>query len=259
MSGSTFARRPLVAAAAFVAAAALACSETANAPEASGTAGGLRFRVAAPEGPPRTGSNELRIHVEDQAGKPVDDAQISVRWSMAAMGGMPAMQGSAPAESAGPGRYRADVELEMNGTWQLEIEARRPSAEAVTLTGTLATGRSQIELESRGEASAETAPAPPHEDGDDDISHWTCPMHPSVREKGPGACPICGMDLVPVTRTEQKTGDVRIDAQRRQEIGIRTGMVERGPLVVPVRAVGRVTVDERRLKDVSLKVRGWIT
>lgn len=94
---------------------------------------------------------------------------------------------------------------------------------------------------------------------DDPISHWTCPMHPSVRETGPGACPICGMDLVPVTRSEQRTGDVRIDAARRQEIGIRTGTVERGPLVVPVRAVGRVTADERRLHDVSLKVRGWIT
>jgi Cu(I)/Ag(I) efflux system membrane fusion protein len=93
----------------------------------------------------------------------------------------------------------------------------------------------------------------------DEISHWTCPMHPSVHQKGPGQCPICGMDLVPVRREELRTGDVRIDAQRRQEIGIRTGVVERGPLVVPVRAVGRVTLDERRLKDVSLKVRGWIT
>lgn len=257
MSGSRFSLRRLLVVA-FLGAAALACSDAANAPEASGTTGDLRFRVAAPEGPPRAGSNEFSIHVEDQTGKPVDDAQVSVRWSMAAMGAMPAMQGSAPAESTGAGRYRAEVDLEMNGTWQLEIEARRPSREAVTLTGTLATGRAQIELESSGGTTAERPAAPAHED-DDDISHWTCPMHPSVREKAPGACPICGMDLVPVTRSEQKTGDVRIDAQRRQEIGIRTGVIERGVLVVPVRAVGRVTVDERRLKDVSLKVRGWIT
>ncbi len=27
---------------------------------------------------------------------------------------------------------------------------------------------------------------------------WTCPMHPHVLEHGPGECPICGMDLVPV-------------------------------------------------------------
>jgi RND family efflux transporter MFP subunit len=27
---------------------------------------------------------------------------------------------------------------------------------------------------------------------------WTCPMHPHVLEHGPGQCPICGMNLVPV-------------------------------------------------------------
>src|ERR671939_1551329 len=28
---------------------------------------------------------------------------------------------------------------------------------------------------------------------------WTCPMHPQVIADGPGACPICGMALEPVT------------------------------------------------------------
>jgi len=27
----------------------------------------------------------------------------------------------------------------------------------------------------------------------------TCPMHPEVRQMGPGSCPICGMALEPVT------------------------------------------------------------
>lgn len=26
---------------------------------------------------------------------------------------------------------------------------------------------------------------------------WTCPMHPEIRQAGPGSCPICGMALVP--------------------------------------------------------------
>src|SRR5690606_34606296 len=29
-----------------------------------------------------------------------------------------------------------------------------------------------------------------------DVIH-TCPMHPEVRQKGPGSCPICGMALEP--------------------------------------------------------------
>ncbi len=31
-----------------------------------------------------------------------------------------------------------------------------------------------------------------------DVDYWTCGMHPSVRSKAPGKCPICGMELVPV-------------------------------------------------------------
>src|SRR5712672_3431739 len=32
------------------------------------------------------------------------------------------------------------------------------------------------------------------------VDYWTCTMHPSVHEKGPGKCPICSMDLVPVMK-----------------------------------------------------------
>ena len=31
---------------------------------------------------------------------------------------------------------------------------------------------------------------------------FTCPMHPEVRQKGPGSCPICGMALEPETITK---------------------------------------------------------
>ena len=27
---------------------------------------------------------------------------------------------------------------------------------------------------------------------------YTCPMHPEIRQNGPGSCPKCGMTLVPV-------------------------------------------------------------
>jgi Cu+-exporting ATPase len=31
----------------------------------------------------------------------------------------------------------------------------------------------------------------------DDARIYTCPMHPEVRQEGPGDCPKCGMDLEP--------------------------------------------------------------
>jgi Cu(I)/Ag(I) efflux system membrane fusion protein len=93
----------------------------------------------------------------------------------------------------------------------------------------------------------------------DDVSHYTCSMHPSVRRDAPGTCPLCGMALSPVTFEEQESGVVRIDEARGREIGIRTGKVERAPMKRTLRAVGRVAYDETRLRDVTLKLGGWIT
>jgi P-type Cu+ transporter len=34
---------------------------------------------------------------------------------------------------------------------------------------------------------------------------YTCPMHPQVRQEGPGACPLCGMALEPLTVASPRT------------------------------------------------------
>jgi Cu+-exporting ATPase len=38
----------------------------------------------------------------------------------------------------------------------------------------------------------------PESGGQSDTREYTCPMHPEVRQVGPGACPLCGMALEPV-------------------------------------------------------------
>ncbi|MEZ5318166.1 MAG: efflux RND transporter periplasmic adaptor subunit [Vicinamibacterales bacterium] len=92
----------------------------------------------------------------------------------------------------------------------------------------------------------------------DEVAYYTCSMHPSVQSATEGTCPICGMDLVPVTRQEAATATIRIDASRRQEIGVRTERVTRQALSTQVRAVGKVVFDETRLSDVTLRIGGWI-
>ncbi|MEI9888615.1 MAG: heavy metal translocating P-type ATPase [Rhizomicrobium sp.] len=61
------------------------------------------------------------------------------------------------------------------------------------------------------------APAPPA--GSEAI--YTCPMHPQIRHKGPGVCPICGMALEPlkITREQAPNGEL-IDMSRRFWIGL---------------------------------------
>jgi Cu(I)/Ag(I) efflux system membrane fusion protein len=92
-----------------------------------------------------------------------------------------------------------------------------------------------------------------------EVDHYTCSMHPSVREAAPGKCPICGMDLIAVTKEQQQAGVVMIDDARRQLIGVRTGPVVLAPMRTNFRVVGHVSYDESSLADVNLKVHGWIT
>jgi len=50
---------------------------------------------------------------------------------------------------------------------------------------------------------------------------YTCPMHPQIRQVGPGACPICGMALEPVVvSAEVKPNAELIDMTRRFWIGL---------------------------------------
>jgi Cu(I)/Ag(I) efflux system membrane fusion protein len=92
----------------------------------------------------------------------------------------------------------------------------------------------------------------------DAVAFYTCAMHPSVRSKDPGSCPICSMTLTPVTRGEVESGVVILDGRRRQAIGVETAVVGREPLVVTLRAAGRVVVDETRVSDVTVRVRGFV-
>jgi Cu+-exporting ATPase len=50
---------------------------------------------------------------------------------------------------------------------------------------------------------------------------YTCPMHPQIRQVGPGSCPICGMALEPVLATaETEPSHELVDMTRRFWIGL---------------------------------------
>lgn len=50
---------------------------------------------------------------------------------------------------------------------------------------------------------------------------YTCPMHPEVRQNGPGNCPICGMALEPETATVEKEENPELtDMRKRFWVGL---------------------------------------
>ena len=97
-----------------------------------------------------------------------------------------------------------------------------------------------------------------HDHTGSDVAFHTCPMHPSVKEAEPGQCPICAMDLTPVTFDEFEGGVVLVDSVRRQRIGVRIGEASVVHMTKTLRTVGKLTYDETQLHDITLKYRGWV-
>src|SRR5262245_38793583 len=66
-----------------------------------------------------------------------------------------------------------------------------------------------------GHAHQHHAPAAAPADQAQDVE-YTCPMHPEIRQIGPGNCPICGMALEPVTvAAEEGPSAELVDMTRR--------------------------------------------
>ena len=93
-------------------------------------------------------------------------------------------------------------------------------------------------------------PAPPQAPAASETI-YTCPMHPQIRQKGPGHCPICGMALEPLVATADSGPDPElIDMTRRFWIG--TALA----LPVVVLEMGGHLIDLHHLISPQLSV--WI-
>lgn len=87
---------------------------------------------------------------------------------------------------------------------------------------------------------------------------WTCSMHPQIRLPEPGACPICGMDLIPIdlggSLTDEGSGSVlTLSEAARARAAIETSPVTRAFPVREVRLSGRVEMDETRVRTLTAR------
>lgn len=96
------------------------------------------------------------------------------------------------------------------------------------------------------------------------VVFYRSPMNPSLTSQVPMKDEM-GMDYVPVYEGELKGegslethAAVTIDHERQQLIGLRTEKVVEGAVSGEIRAVGRVAVDETRVRKVNVKVEGFV-
>ncbi|MCZ6854406.1 MAG: efflux RND transporter periplasmic adaptor subunit [Gammaproteobacteria bacterium] len=91
--------------------------------------------------------------------------------------------------------------------------------------------------------------------------YYRHPMNPTVTSPVP-AKDSMGMDYIPVFADETDRGEiagtVRIDPVVQQNIGVRTATAELASLGHTVRAVGRISYDEKRITQLHPKIEGWI-
>jgi Cu(I)/Ag(I) efflux system membrane fusion protein len=93
---------------------------------------------------------------------------------------------------------------------------------------------------------------------------YTCSMHPSVEQSEPGNCPICGMELIPKNQgsngsSEDNPYQVTMTDAASKLADIQTTPVVKEVASKRIRMPGKVTVDERRISNVTAHFPGRIT
>ncbi len=81
---------------------------------------------------------------------------------------------------------------------------------------------------------------------------WTCSMHPQIRLPSPGRCPICGMELIPVS----KLPNARTDLEGRA--GLESEPILRRELFKDVRTVGKLDYSERQVELITARIAGRV-
>lgn len=92
---------------------------------------------------------------------------------------------------------------------------------------------------------------------------WTCSMHPQIRMNEPGQCPICGMDLIPLTEYSADGLDIVPEAILMTEAAmkladIQTITVQKSYPDKEIYMLGKVKPDERNIAELTARYGGRI-
>lgn len=99
-----------------------------------------------------------------------------------------------------------------------------------------------------------------HEQGEE--TTYTCSMHPQIRQNEPGQCPICGMDLIPLT-TEAEPGERSpfVHTMSPEAIALANIQTQKVKSVSPEHEVyltGKVAVNEQKIAVITANYSGRI-
>lgn len=89
---------------------------------------------------------------------------------------------------------------------------------------------------------------------------WTCSMHPQIKMKEFGLCPLCAMDLIPLTQsgTTSDSMAIHFTEEAAALANIQTSIVTRQNPVKEIRLYGKVQTDERLKQSQTSHISGRI-
>ncbi len=111
-----------------------------------------------------------------------------------------------------------------------------------------------------GQTADSTAVVSQHAEGHQHPAgtQYTCPMHPQIVRDAPGACPICGMDLVPITKTGAANTSLVLSERQMQLANISVQPVSRGRISNTTVLNARLAADQEKTEVISSRVAGRI-
>ncbi|MCK6616321.1 MAG: efflux RND transporter periplasmic adaptor subunit [Cyclobacteriaceae bacterium] len=100
-----------------------------------------------------------------------------------------------------------------------------------------------------------------HNHSTETASEYTCSMHPQIRQQGPGKCPLCGMDLIPVSKSGSGQSSAFIHEMTPEAIAmanIQTTKVKSVSGANELSLTGKIKINEQQLSVVTSKFPGRI-
>lgn len=195
-----------------------------------------------PEGP----ASEFSVRLVDKAtGKPVSGAiieRVSLDMGPDGMAGMTETAQTLP--SPEPGTFKFKANLSMAGRWAVHLTAKLPDGASVS-------GDLVLTTTAKGASAAPAA-------GERKVAYYRNPMGLPDRSEVPKKDSM-GMDYIAVYADEAGgDGSVTLSPEKIQRSGVRTEEAKRRVLEMPVRAPAVAVIDERTMRDITLRADSFI-
>jgi Cu(I)/Ag(I) efflux system membrane fusion protein len=102
-----------------------------------------------------------------------------------------------------------------------------------------------------------------HDHSEEAVTIWTCSMHPQIRQDKSGKCPICAMDLIPISSVESEDtqthpDEIQLSESAAKLADIQTFTIRKGSPKNEIYLQGKVQADERKIAELTARFGGRI-